>query len=206
LADQQLQPDPVVSSDHDELILVDPADRELGYLSKERCHDGAGVLHRAFSLFVLDSRGRVLMQQRAGDKRLWPGYWSNACCSHPRRGEQTARAAVRRASEELGMALHALEYLFKFEYHARFDASGSEHELCYVYVAHCDDEPRPNRNEVDGWDWYAPEKIDDMLAASPEAFTPWFRMEWERLRSDFADRLAPSAGGPRPGANNSAPA
>jgi len=199
LGDEELQQDPVVSSDHDELILVDPADRELGYLSKERCHDGDGVLHRAFSLFVVDSAGRVLMQQRAGDKRLWPGYWSNACCSHPRRGEEAAQAVVRRASEELGIDIAAVQYLFKFEYHARFDASGSEHELCYVYVAYSDAEPMPNRNEVDGWDWYTPAEIDDMLAESPEAFTPWFRMEWERLRSDFADRLAPLTGEPGSG-------
>ena len=76
----------VVSFDSEELILVDTQDHELGYCSKAQCHDGDGVLHRAFSLFVFDRRGRVLLQQRSAQKRLWPLYWSNSCCSHPRRG------------------------------------------------------------------------------------------------------------------------
>lgn len=192
MADEDSQEDPVVSSDGDVLILVDSHDRELGYLSKARCHDGDGVLHRAFSLFVLDHKGRILLQRRAGEKRLWPGYWSNACCSHPRRGEEAVEAVERRASEELGLRIHSIEYLFKFEYHARFDARGAEHELCHVYVARADEEPRPNRNEIDAWDWYTAAELDEMLATSPEACTPWLRMEWERLQDEFADRLTAS--------------
>ena len=198
LANDNIHTDPVVSSDRDELILVDPSDQELGYLSKERCHDGDGVLHRAFSLFVLDRAGRVLMQQRAGDKRLWPGYWSNACCSHPRRGEDTAEAVRRRAAEELGIHIDAPEYLYKFEYHARFDASGSEHELCHVYVARIEQDPRPNRNEIDAWAWYDPQDLDAMLAQEDETLTPWFRLEWQRLRREYADRLSPVAQTPTP--------
>lgn len=190
MVDHARNGDPVVSSDGDELILVDGEDRELGYLDKASCHDGAGVLHRAFSLFVLDGDDRVLMQRRAGDKRLWPGYWSNACCSHPRRGEDTEQAVERRAAEELGIGIHSLEYLFKFEYHARFDAAGSEHELCHVYIARTDDVPQPNRNEIDAWGWLTPAELDAMLARSFEHCTPWFRMEWERLQSDFADQFA----------------
>lgn len=195
MGDEEFTQDPVVSSDADELILVDSHDREVGYLNKAHCHDGDGVLHRAFSLFVLDRDGRILLQRRADDKRLWPGYWSNACCSHPRRGEEAAEAVERRASEELGIGIYSLEYLFKFEYHAYFGTNGAEHELCYVFVARTDEDPRPNRNEIDTWEWYTPAQLDGMLASSPEACTPWLRMEWERLRADFASRLTAFAQG-----------
>lgn len=200
MADTQTSEHPVVSSDRDELILVDHDDRELGYLDKAQCHDGEGMLHRAFSLFVLDDEGRVLLQRRAGDKRLWPGFWSNACCSHPRRGESIADAVGRRAAEELGITIHSLEFLYKFEYHARFGDRGSEHELCHVFVARTDDVPRPNENEIDAWDWCTPTELDHLLVSSPEACTPWFRMEWERLQQEFADSLAAGAR-LRPGAS-----
>lgn len=200
MADTQTSEHPVVSSDRDELILVDHDDRELGYLDKAQCHDGEGMLHRAFSLFVLDDEGRVLLQRRAGDKRLWPGFWSNACCSHPRRGESIADAVGRRAAEELGITIHSLEFLYKFEYHARFGDRGSEHELCHVFVARTDDVPRPNENEIDAWDWCTPTELDHLLVSSPEACTPWFRMEWERLQQEFAGSLAAGAR-LRPGAS-----
>ena len=90
----------IVSSEAEELILVDGEDNETGYLSKAACHDGDGVLHRAFSLFLFDSAGRLLLQQRAATKRLWPGFWSNSCCSHPRRGESMEVATSRRLRDE----------------------------------------------------------------------------------------------------------
>jgi len=193
LSDKTTNEDPVVSSDGDELILVDADDRQLGFLDKARCHDGEGVLHRAFSLFVLDRDDRILLQRREGDKRLWPGYWSNACCSHPRRGETVGEAVQRRAREELGIGVHALSFVFKFEYHARFDGTGSEHELCHVYLARTEDEPRPNSNEIDAWGWYAPEELDRMLVQFPGSYTPWFQMEWERLRQRFVDQSVDQA-------------
>ena len=86
----------VVSSEAEELILVDEQDNETGYLSKAACHDGDGVLHRAFSVFLFNDRGELLLQQRSPSKRLWGGYWSNSCCSHPRRGESIQVATRRR--------------------------------------------------------------------------------------------------------------
>ena len=78
--------DEVVSDEDESLVLVDEDDREVGFLSKAVCHDGDGMLHRAFSLFVFNRRGELLLQRRSANKRLWPLYWSNSCCSHPRRG------------------------------------------------------------------------------------------------------------------------
>jgi isopentenyl-diphosphate delta-isomerase type 1 len=127
----------VVSFDDEPLILVDAEDREVGFMQKAEAHVGAGSLHRAFSLFVFDAQSRLLLQQRAAGKRLWGGYWSNTCCSHPRRGETMDTAIHRRLREELGMDCE-LGYLFKFQYQAQFDADGAEHELCWVYAGRSD--------------------------------------------------------------------
>ena len=101
--------------DVDSLILVDDADRELGSLTKAACHDGDGVLHRAFSLLIFNDAGELLLQQRAPTKRLWPLYWSNSCCSHPRWAESMEAATRRRLYEELGLRC-PLQFLFKFQY------------------------------------------------------------------------------------------
>jgi len=174
----------VVSFESEELILVDPQDHEIGYRSKAEAHDGNGVLHRAFSLFVFDRGGRVLLQQRSAQKRLWPLYWSNSCCSHPRRGEGMDGAAHRRLYQEL--RLHAeLRFLYKFTYHATYEDLGAEHELCWVYAGTTDDEVRENRNEIAAWRFVTPAALDAELRAAPERFTPWLKLEWNRIRKDF---------------------
>src|SRR5690606_14929915 len=109
----------IVSFDDEALVLVDADDREIGFLDKASAHDGEGVLHRAFSLFIFNPQGELLLQQRAADKRLWPGFWANSCCSHPRRGESMQDAIRRRLDEELGLDC-ALHFLFKFQYQARY--------------------------------------------------------------------------------------
>jgi isopentenyl-diphosphate Delta-isomerase len=179
----------VVSSDDEALILVDASDRAVGALSKSACHDGAGVLHRAFSLFVFNHRGELLIQKRHPSKRLWPAYWSNSCCSHPRAGEQIEIAAARRLHEELGLAAK-LEFVYKFEYRAEFGALGTEHELCSVFVGATDREPAINTNEIADWRWIAPAPLDAKLAGEPDAFTPWFKMEWHALRGQLPKLLA----------------
>ncbi len=183
---EQAKRDAVVSSEAEQLILVDADDEPVGYLDKAGCHDGEGILHRAFSLFVFDPQGRLLLQQRAPGKRLWPGYWSNSCCSHPRRHETMAQAVERRLHEELGMSSE-LEYLYKFTYHAAYGDLGSERELCWVYIGRGEGDPTVNRNEISAWRWIAPDELDRELAQNPEAFTPWLKLEWSRLRQEFMD-------------------
>ncbi|MBL6749945.1 MAG: isopentenyl-diphosphate Delta-isomerase [Nevskia sp.] len=184
----------VVSFDDEPLVLVDGQDREVGFLDKAAAHRGEGQLHRAFSLFIFNSAGELLLQQRATGKRLWPGYWSNTCCSHPRRGETVDQAIHRRLEEELGLKC-PLQFLFKFEYHAQFDADGAEHELCWVYAGHCDRAPRTNFNEIAAVRYVAPAALDAEIAARPETFTPWFKLEWARIRSQHA-RLCGAANAP----------
>jgi len=167
-------------SDEEQLILVDSDDREIGYLSKADAHLGSGVLHRSFSLFVFNPEGELLVQQRASGKRLWPGYWSNTCCSHPRRGEKMDSAIARRLREELGMRAE-LGFLFKFEYHTQYDAHGAEHELCSVYAGHSLERPCANVDEVAAWRYVKPRALQAEIAHTPERFTPWFKLEWARI-------------------------
>lgn len=183
------QSDRAVSADTEQLILVDRDDNEIGHLSKAECHAGSGVLHRAFSLFIFDPQGRLLLQQRSRSKPLWPLYWSNSCCSHPRRGETMAAATRRRQREELGIEAK-LEYLYKFIYQADFGDLGAEHELCWVFIG-CSGQPvRAHPDEVADWRFVAPEELDAELERRPDGFTPWFKMEWERLRGEYSERVA----------------
>ena len=184
-----LDPDRIVSSEDEELILVDADDNEAGFLSKAVCHDGQGRLHRAFSVFLFNSAGELLLQERAAGKRLWPGFWSNTCCSHPRRGESIELATRRRLADELNIEAE-LEFVYKFVYQASFGELGSEHELCHVFLGRVDGEPRPNASEISATRYVSPAELDDELAQRPDAFTPWFKLEWESLKSEFHDQLS----------------
>lgn len=170
----------IVSSDLEPLILVDVSDREVGFMSKARCHEGRGVLHRAFSLFIFNPEGQLLMQQRGADKRLWPGYWSNSCCSHPRRGESLQLATHRRLWQELGMC-STLSPLFKFRYRAQFDATGAENELCSVYIGRSSEPVCANVHEIADWCWIEPAQLQSELQRGARRFTPWFKIEWKRI-------------------------
>ena len=176
------------SAEAESLILVDEADRELGYLSKDRCHEGQGVLHRAFSLLIFNERGELLLQRRSGRKRLWPHYWSNSCCSHPRRDESMEAAIHRRLREELGLEC-PLHFLFKFRYQAQFDSAGAEHELCSVFIGRSSGELRIDHNEIADWRWVSPDGLADEMRSGAERFTPWFTMEWERIWRDHRPAL-----------------
>jgi len=181
--------DNIVSSENEKLILVNPQDQEIGSDTKEACHNGDGVLHRAFSVFVFNASGEVLLQQRSGDKRLWPLFWSNSCCSHPRVGETMEEATQRRLHQELGVRSDNLRYLYKFQYQANFGPEGSENELCSVYIGSSNDQVVANVNEVSDWRFIQASDLTQELSESPESFTPWFKLEWRQLTQDYADDL-----------------
>jgi len=172
-----------LSEDADTLILVDEADRGVGHLSKALCHEGKGILHRAFSLLIFNGSGELLLQQRSASKRLWPLYWSNSCCSHPRRAETLEAAIHRRLYEELGLRC-PLHYLFKFQYQAQFDETGAENELCSVFVGRSTDAVRIDADEIHAWRWIGPEALQREIADGSGNFTPWFKIEWDRVWRD----------------------
>lgn len=175
----------VVSNESEQLILVDANDQEVGYRSKAACHDDDGMLHRAFSLFVFNSAGQLLLQRRAADKRLWPMFWSNSCCSHPRKGEDMHEAVDRRLWQELRIRSD-LDFLYKFQYQAEYIDLGTERELCWVFAGVSDEPVRANRTEVADWRFVDPHELDRELNQHPEWFTPWFKLEWPIVKTRYS--------------------
>ena len=173
----------VVSFNDELLIVVDETNEVVDYRSKADCHAGEGILHRAFSVFIFDEAGRLLLQQRSATKDLWPLYWSNSCCSHPRKGEVVMDAAGRRLREELDIVAK-LQSLFKFQYHARFLDRGSEHEVCEVFIGHSLDPVRGNKNEIATWKWMDVTEFEKDLIRNPDCYTPWLRLEWQKMREN----------------------
>lgn len=178
----------IVSSESEELILVDRDDNEIGYVSKADAHDGSGMLHRAFSVFLFNDDGELLLQQRAAGKRLWGGYWSNTCCSHPRRGESLDIATSRRLLDELNIEA-TLEHVYHFCYEARFGEAGSENELCHVYLGRSPTAVRPNESEIAALRYISAMDLEAEFGARPDSYTPWFRQEWRELTTTYRGQL-----------------
>ncbi len=169
----------------DELVvLVDARDNELGTAPKLQAHI-EGRLHRAVSVFVYDRAGKMLLQRRAAAKYHSSGLWSNACCTHPRPGENPHRAATRRLTEEMGIRAD-LQHVFAFIYHAKLDDALVEHELDHVFIAIGDFDPVPDPEEVMDWKWIEPETLERELEEAPDRFTAWFRLAFPRLTNPGA--------------------
>ena len=150
-------------------------------------------MHRAFSIFVFNGDNELLLQKRSPAKPLWPDYWSNTCCSHPRRGETMEQAVSRRLVQELGFDC-PLEFLYKFKYHAQYGAIGAEHEYCWVYYGRYDGPVDVNVNEIADWRFIGVEALEAELARAPDTFTPWFKMEWEHIKANYLDGMLASTG------------
>ena len=166
---------------NDILILVDENDNILGYEEKIKAHLGEGKKHRAFSIFIFDNEDKLLIQKRASGKMLWPGFWANTCCSHPRKGEEYLAAAKRRLEEEIGVEAE-LKYKFKFSYQTKYKEIGSENELCSVFFGEYEgDEIKANPEEIEEWKWVDIEELKQDIKNHPEIYAPWFKMEMERM-------------------------
>ena len=164
------------------VILVDEQDRPVGRMEKLAAHEHGGTRHRAFSVFLVDAQGRWLLQRRAAGKYHFPNLWTNACCSHPRPGEETEAAAHRRLREELGVAC-ALTHRFRFEYKATSEAEGlTEHEMDHVFTGVYTGELQPNPEEISEIRWVSRADLEQEVAAHPEHFTPWFKLAMVRVR------------------------
>jgi len=180
--------DKIVSFDDELLILVDSDDAVVGYDDKNTCHNGDGILHRAFSIFIFNSKNELLIHQRSGQKRLWNLFWTNSCCSHPRKGESYEIATKRRVKEELGLTVD-LTYLYKFQYQSKFGENGSENELCSVYIGKSNELPQVNPNEISDWRYISIDELNKELIKSPESYTPWFKMEWKTITEKYLNTI-----------------
>lgn len=170
------------------LVTVDTNDVVTGYESKLRCHQGQGILHRAFSLFVFNSDKQLLVQQRSALKPLWPLFWANSVCSHPRQDEPFEEAIHRRLKEEIGTTSE-LTYLYQFEYHAPYLDVGAEHEMCSVYIGKIEKSIKVDPTEVADTEFMSVEEVNRLMIASPERLTPWFKMEWKRLMTEHSEDI-----------------
>jgi isopentenyl-diphosphate delta-isomerase len=158
----------------EEVILVDAHDNAIGTMEKMEAHE-KGLLHRAFSILLLNDKGEMLVQQRALEKYHSPGLWTNACCSHPRPTETNLDAANRRLKEELGMSVDLTE-IFHFTYRAEFDHGLIEHEIDHVFLGITNVNPTINLSEVMSYTWMNLTELQEDIIAHPEKFTAWFNL------------------------------
>lgn len=161
------------------VILVNQFDEQIGTMPKMEAHRKA-VLHRAFSVFIMNSKGETMLQQRAAEKYHSPMLWTNTCCSHQRVGETNIEAGKRRLQEEMGFDTE-LKELFNFIYKAPFENGLTEHELDHVMMGHYEEDPRINTEEVASWKWMRPEAIKNDISQAPENYTAWFKIIFERF-------------------------
>lgn len=158
----------------EEVILVDADDVAIGTMEKIEAHQ-KGLLHRAFSILLVNERGEMLLQQRALEKYHSPGLWTNACCSHPRPNETNLDAANRRLQEELGMSV-SLNEIFQFTYHAELEHGLSEHEIDHVFFGMTNENPSINLAEVMSYKWISLSELILDINVHPEKYTAWFNL------------------------------
>lgn len=169
------------------IILVDKNDNEIGNGEKMEVHR-QGKLHRCFSIFVFNSKGQLLLQQRAKSKYHSGGLWTNTCCSHPRVGDELKEAAHRRLREEMGFDCELIE-IFTFIYKAKLDHGLCEHEYDHVMIGKFDGEPIPNPEEADGWKWIGLDELKKDIMAYPENYTYWFKVALEKGNFENIDKV-----------------
>ena len=164
----------------EQVLLVNERDEAVGTMGKLEAHQ-VGALHRAFSVFLFDERGRLLVQKRAAGKYHSAGLWTNTCCSHPRPHETLVDAARRRLKEEMGIDA-PVEHRFSFLYKASFENGLHEHELDHVLFGSWSGPAEPHPDEAEDWKYMRLEELDADLRDHPERYTVWLRTCWDQVR------------------------
>ncbi|HYG39028.1 MAG TPA: isopentenyl-diphosphate Delta-isomerase [Cytophagales bacterium] len=167
----------------EQVILVDSNDKETGTLGKTEAHK-KGLLHRAFSVFIFNEKGEIILQQRALDKYHSPGLWTNTCCSHPRSGEEVEEAAHRRLTEEMGFDTK-IEKAFDFIYKHSFGNGLTEHEFDHVYTGIYSGKVNPDPEEVYAWKTISMDELQKDVSLNPNHYTIWFKI----VLQEFLDKL-----------------
>jgi isopentenyl-diphosphate delta-isomerase len=171
----------------EKVILVDTKDNPIGLMNKIEAHEKA-VLHRAFSVFVLNDNNELMLQQRAHHKYHSPLLWTNTCCSHQRENESNIQAGTRRLREEMGFETE-LKEMFHFIYKAPFDNGLTEHELDHVMLGYYNEMPNINKDEVESWKWMKIEDIKNDMITNPDIYTVWFKIIFEEFYHHFDENL-----------------
>ena len=165
--------------EEEKVILVNKLDEQIGLMPKMEAHEKA-ILHRAFSVFVLNNQNEIMLQQRAHQKYHSPLLWTNTCCSHQREGETNIQAGNRRLYEEMGFNTD-LKELFHFIYKAPFDNGLTEHELDHVMIGYYNEEPVINTEEVEAWKWMKIEDVKNDMLLNPNDYTVWFKIIFDEF-------------------------
>ena len=165
--------------EEEQVILVNEKDEPIGLMPKMEAHEKA-LLHRAFSVFVLNKNNEIMLQQRAAEKYHSPLLWTNTTCSHQRDGESNIAAGTRRLQEEMGFTTE-LKELFSFIYKAPFDNGLTEHEFDHVMIGYYNDAPQINPEEAESWKWMAIEDVKDDMHTNPDSYTVWFRIIFDEF-------------------------
>ncbi|OIQ21467.1 MAG: isopentenyl-diphosphate delta-isomerase [Flavobacterium sp. MedPE-SWcel] len=173
----------------EKVILVNENDEQIGLMPKMEAHEKA-LLHRAFSVFILNSKNEIMLQQRAAQKYHSPLLWTNTTCSHQREGETNLVAGNRRLMEEMGIQTE-LKELFSFIYKAPFDNGLTEHELDHVMIGYYNDEPNINRDEAESWKWMSIEAVKDDMKANPDVYTVWFKIIFDEFYHYLEEHKSP---------------
>ncbi|MCC7318590.1 MAG: isopentenyl-diphosphate Delta-isomerase [Bacteroidales bacterium] len=168
------------------VVLVDANDNDIGTMEKMEAHEKA-VLHRAFSIFIFNTKGEMLIHQRAFSKYHTPGLWTNACCSHPRLGETLQQATSRRLREEMGMEAD-IKKIFDFVYKADVGQGLIEHEFDHVFVGTTDVLPNINREEVETYSYIKMDDLRNDINMHPEKYTVWFKIAFDRVEEYFQNK------------------
>ncbi len=166
----------VIMEEH--VILVDENDTPVGLMEKIEAHEKA-LLHRAFSVFIFNKKGELMLQQRAVSKYHSPLLWTNTCCSHQREGETNIEAGKRRLQEEMGFSTD-LKEVFSFIYKAPFDNGLTEHELDHVMIGYYDDAPKLNKEEAEAYKWMPLEDVKKDIEENPQLYTAWFKIIFKK--------------------------
>ena len=161
------------------VVLVDEKNNQIGLMPKMEAHEKA-VLHRAFSVFVFNNKGELMLQQRAASKYHSPLLWTNTCCSHQREGESNVEAGRRRLQEEMGFTTD-LKEVFSFIYKAPFDNGLTEHELDFVLIGSFEDKPNINKEEVASYKWMPLKDVKKDIENNPEIYTEWFKIIFDKF-------------------------
>ena len=161
------------------VILVNEKDEQIGVMEKIEAHEKA-LLHRAFSVFILNNKGELMLQQRALHKYHSPGLWTNTCCSHQREGESNISAGKRRLQEEMGFVTDLWESV-SFIYKAPFDNGLTEHEYDHVMIGTYNEEPNINPDEVASWKWMDVQAVKEDIDANPKLYTAWFKIIFDKF-------------------------
>ena len=161
----------------EKVILVDKNDNQVGLMPKLEAHE-KGVLHRAFSIFIFNSKYELLLQKRSSSKYHSGGLWTNTCCSHPREGEDILDAANRRLDEEMGIKT-SLRKVYDFIYKAELDNQLTEHEFDHVFYGVCDNDPILNKDEAEDFKWVDMETLNNDIIKNEDNYTVWFKIAFE---------------------------